>query len=525
MNSDSTLSRLLNSYSVADSIETMKIKSELTKHGLPYYNNLNKIGFTSLIFIIEHSKSYFMFNTGNGKCMKYSPEKAKILPLDFNEIPLAGTNICNGFIDFQYIFPIQSNIDKKPKAWVKMGFEIQLINEILANNLPKNRFGYLIHTSPKALSDSTKNNHLFKVKGIAENVYTDQYFGREIFSNLHEKDRIQINSFLNEPLKNETTDQFSIYLHSKKHETISFSKLNYLDNCGYILVLSACSDPFMDKSQKKNNLIFLIICILICMVTTALIYHYINRVNLLNEKVNVERLALKLKEQNQSKDKFFSILAHDLKNPFNGIMGMSGYLIESYSEINDSERIDIINDINISSKNAFNLLQNLLEWTRTQSGQIKNIPVKIEPKNIIELSLETVLNPAKNKEIEIIQIIQTDQNGYADENLVSTVLRNLFTNAVKFSSRKSRVEVFVKQFENELVFCVKDTGIGLRSDEIDKLFRIDIHFNKKGTEDETGTGLGLKICKEFVEYCNGRIWVVSEPKVGSSFFFTIPIYK
>jgi len=108
--------------------------------------------------------------------------------------------------------------------------------------------------------------------------------------------------------------------------------------------------------------------------------------------------------------------------------------------------------------------------------------------------------------------------------LVSTVLRNLFTNAVKFSSRNSKVEVIVKHFENELVFCVKDEGIGLKNEEIDQLFRIDVNFHKKGTEDETGTGLGLKICKEFVEYCKGRIWVISEPMVGSSFFFTIPIY-
>jgi signal transduction histidine kinase len=281
----------------------------------------------------------------------------------------------------------------------------------------------------------------------------------------------------------------------------------------------------LDKTNDWNNQIFTINLIIIILILIGVIYLFINRESLLKEKESIEESEIKLKMMNESKDKFFSIIAHDLKNPFNGIMGMTSFLNESYDQIDDKERKEIISDLNISSKNAFNLLQNLLEWTRTQSGTIKNVPVKVDPASIIEMSLETVTNLARNKEIEIEQTINTTKSGYADENLVSTVLRNLFTNAVKFSPRKSTIEVSVKQYEKELVFCVKDTGIGLKHNEIDQLFRIDVNFHKKGTEEETGTGLGLKICKEFVEYCHGRIWVISEPAEGSSFYFTIPIYS
>jgi signal transduction histidine kinase len=524
LNRDNTLLSLLNSASTTNSFDNSTIKSELGKYMLPYFDNLNKIGFSSLNLIFKQSETYFQFNVKNGIYTKSSHDFVKLLPSNFDNIPLTGTIVNNGSISYQYIFPISQKNSGGPFAYILMGIDLQKMKELISENLPDNEIGFLIFPSQKAMNDSIKGKKSFTEIGMSENVFYDPDFEKNIVPKLDEKLQKQLFTLLNADLENNKTDQFSIYLDSNIHKALSFSKLNNLSTDEKIYVVASCNDLVMDKTQKKNNQLFFIILILLLLAMMGTIFQYMNKVNLLKEKTNIENSEMKLKELNQSKDKFFAILAHDLKNPFNGIMGMSGYLNESYDEIKDLERKEIINDINISSKNAFNLLQNLLEWTRTQSGQIKNVPVIIEPGNIIDLSLETVLNIAKNKEIEIIQVLQTTKNGYADENLVSTVLRNLFTNAVKFSSRNSKVEVIVKQFKNELVFCVKDSGIGLRNDEIDKLFRIDVNFHKKGTENETGTGFGLKICKEFVEYCKGRIWVVSEPKVGSSFFFTIPIY-
>lgn len=521
---DSALLLLLDKTSKAHSAESTNNQTNLEKHTLPYYNNLSKIGLSSLIFILKQSQTFLIFNAGNGICVKGTPKFEKIIPSNFENFPITGTNICKGLIGYHYIFPILSINKNTPTANVAMGFDFHSMQSMLTNNLPDTKVGFLIFSPNKTLTDSINNNNLFNEKGFSEVSLTDYEFGKKILPTIHENVRKQIISLLNDASKNNKPDQFSIYTNPQKFDVLSFSELSYLGNEASVFLISYCSDQVMLKTKKRNNQLFIILLMLLLLAMTGIMYHYVNRVNMLKEKADIENSELKLIELNKSKDKFFSILAHDLKNPFNGIMGMSEYLNNSYHEIDDDERKEIINDINISSKNAFNLLQNLLEWTRTQSGQIKNVPVKIDPKSIIDLSLETVLNLAKNKEIEIVQTLQTDKTGFADENLVSTVLRNLFTNAVKFSDRNSVIEVVVKHFKNELVFCVKDSGIGLRSDEIDKLFRIDINFHKKGTEDETGTGLGLKLCKEFVEYCHGRIWVISEPKVGSSFFFTIPVY-
>lgn len=270
------------------------------------------------------------------------------------------------------------------------------------------------------------------------------------------------------------------------------------------------------------NLSILYITTIVILSTSTCVLFFIRK-KLIQEISVLKKSKEKYKKMNDSKNKFFSIITHDLKNPFNGIMGMSEYLSSEYENVDEEERKEIINDINVASKNAFNLLLNLLEWTCAQNGSIKNNPTTILPEEIIELSLETVTTLAKSKNIELITTITTTKKGVADENLIKTVIRNLCTNAIKFSPRNSIIKIIVNEYEEKLTFCIKDEGIGLSDKEIDKLFRIDTTFQKKGTEKETGSGLGLKLCKEFVEYCKGQLWVVSNEGKGSSFYFTIPI--
>jgi signal transduction histidine kinase len=321
----------------------------------------------------------------------------------------------------------------------------------------------------------------------------------------------------------QTTSSYSQL--SEQSQVLSIVAIDMLYPKGTAYLAVCNSDYLMDKAKEMNNAIFIINLFIILFVMGGFAFTIINRLKVVKEKREIQLSEYRLKELNESKDKFFSIVAHDLKNPFNGIMGLSGYLISDYENVDEAERKEIINDINLASKNAFNLLQNLLEWTRAQSGTIKNNPVIIEPRRIVDLALETVTNLAKNKDITIVEKFNTEARGYADENLIATVIRNLVTNAIKFSPRGKIIEIIANYYQDELYFVVKDQGIGLSSDEIDKLFRIDINFHKRGTEKETGTGLGLKLCKEFVEYCKGRVWVVSELGKGSSFFFTIPLYK
>jgi signal transduction histidine kinase len=318
---------------------------------------------------------------------------------------------------------------------------------------------------------------------------------------------------------------FSVVVRQGQHvKVLAVSPILGQHNQGPVYLVALVRDGFMEKLLVWKALFLTVNGLMVVFILIGLLYFYRNMERLMAQKQTIEESKLRLQELNASKDKFFSIIAHDLKNPFNGIMGLSDYLQEAYEQVSDEEILDVIKEVNLASRNAFNLLQNLLEWTRSQTGALRNVPIRIEPRQVVELALETVWNLARNKQIFVHTEIKTSKMGYADQNMVATIIRNLTTNAIKFTPRERNVYISVSDFKNELVFCVREEGIGLRSDEIDKLFRIDFNFHKKGTEQENGSGLGLKLCDEFARKCGGKIWVVSNCDEGSSFFFTIPLY-
>lgn len=430
--------------------------------------------------------------------------------------------ITNDFIGYLYSFDCQK--DGQIIGQLNIGFDFNDIKKQLSEVNGEGEIGYIFIAKNNNQEIDQLTNQKFITNRYLPNFWIDPKFGFPEESDSNPIICDQLNTLLQNKISSNTAKNFSIYINTNKNASyLSISELEYKTDNGNVFLVSLNQDQLLTLVKRLNNAVFIINIIIVLLGMIGIAYLIITRLTILKQKTNILKSEENLKAINQSKDKFFSIIAHDLKNPFNGIMGMSGYLYSEFENVDDAEKKEIINDINISSKNAFNLLQNLLEWTRTQSGVIKNIPVVIDPKQIIEFSLETVSTLAKNKEIEIVQTYLTKEKGFADENLISTVIRNLCTNAIKFSPRNSVIEIIVKTFENDLVFCVKDQGIGLMSEEIDQIFRIDVNFHKRGTEKETGSGLGLKLCKEFIEYCKGRIWVVSEVGKGSSFFFTIPL--
>lgn len=431
-------------------------------------------------------------------------------------------HIASDFIGYLYTLPFRK--DQQLKGYIRIGFDFHTIREQLLSVNSEIDMGYLL-VADKAIASS---NELFGEEFIIidelTNCWIDQSFHLPIELLNNAAICKQLNSALESMIINPELNNHSLYLKNKNEAIyLSISELEFTSQYGRVFLLSLNHDQLLTMVQRLNRAAYIINILIILLAGGGILYLVNSRIKMIKQRNRMQKVEENLKAINESKDKFFSIIAHDLKNPFNGIIGMSGYLASEYDQVEDVEKKEIINDINLASKNAFNLLQNLLEWTRTQSGAIKNRPVPIDPRQLIELSLETVSTQAKNKEIEIVQTFLTYDHGYADDNLISTVIRNLCTNAIKFSPRNSTIEIIVKTYENELVFCVKDEGIGLKPDEIDQLFRIDLNFHKRGTEKESGSGLGLKLCKEFIHYCNGRIWVVSEPGRGSSFFFTIPL--
>ncbi len=230
----------------------------------------------------------------------------------------------------------------------------------------------------------------------------------------------------------------------------------------------------------------------------------------------------RLKELNVTKDKFFSIIAHDLKSPFNSILGFSELLIRQIQE-GDYEGIEkYAGIIEGSSEHAMNLLTNLLEWSRSQTSRMEFNPEYVEMVSLIREVSVLFDDTARQKKIVITKELPRSVIVHADKSMISTVLRNLLSNAVKFTGKKGKITISAIEEDTEWKFLVSDSGVGIRGDLVEKIFRIDSNHTTLGTNNEKGTGLGLILCEEFVEKHRGKIWVESEVGQGSKFYFTIP---
>ena len=230
----------------------------------------------------------------------------------------------------------------------------------------------------------------------------------------------------------------------------------------------------------------------------------------------------KLEELNATKDKFFSIIAHDLKSPFNSILGFSNLLLEDYDECDDIEIERYLKMIDTSAKQAYKLLDNLLNWARVQTkGFIFNPKEQSLNKILIEVT-KLNENNAEMKNIKLSYSLPKDINIYADYDMIEIILRNLISNAIKFTPKNGEVKINAEQVNDNVIISVSDTGVGMEQEKLEKIFDISEKNSTAGTENETGTGLGLILCKEFIEKHNGKIWIESEIGKGSKFIFSIP---
>ena len=241
-----------------------------------------------------------------------------------------------------------------------------------------------------------------------------------------------------------------------------------------------------------------------------------------NQRNNVQKLNAELKEVNSTKDKFFSIVAHDLKNPFNSLIVLTGLLIEEYDLFTEEERKEFLQQIKESAENTFSLLQNLLDWSRSQTGKQEINKEVLDMESLASKTIKLLKTNAENKKIDVSYNIPKGTKAYGDKNMISTVLLNLVSNAIKFTSENGKVTVSMVSEDHTVEVMVSDTGVGIPANNLDKLFIIDHKIQTKGTANEKGTGLGLILCKEFVEKNGGKIWVNSEVGKGSQFHFTLP---
>jgi two-component system, sensor histidine kinase and response regulator len=237
---------------------------------------------------------------------------------------------------------------------------------------------------------------------------------------------------------------------------------------------------------------------------------------------SMKSMNVSLQELNATKDKFFSIIAHDLKNPFATVIGFSDVLLERVKENNYEGAGEIAEIIKNSSERAMALLMNLMEWSRSQTGRMEYNPRQMQVSSLIEDLWELLNDTAKQKSILLLKEIPSGKTIFADSAMISTVIRNLISNALKFTNPGGKIVLSAEKKATEWHITVADNGVGIPAATIPKIFLIDGNISTTGTQNEQGTGLGLVLCKEFIEKHGGHLWVESEIDKGSSFYFTIP---
>jgi signal transduction histidine kinase len=242
------------------------------------------------------------------------------------------------------------------------------------------------------------------------------------------------------------------------------------------------------------------------------------------QKDEIETQRKLLQETNLSKDKFFSILAHDLKNPIGGFLGLTEIMATKTNPLSPEKQQIFVESLHESSKHLYNLLENLLHWARSQTGSLQLNPQVVYLDYLLESAISQVAMNAQLKKITIRKQKGISVMVFADEDTMTTIHRNLLSNAIKFSNPESFIDISVSQNEKYAKISIHDYGVGISQEDLGKLFRIDQTLNKLGTANETGTGLGLILCKEFIELNGGSIKAESLRGKETTFSITVPLF-
>jgi len=242
-------------------------------------------------------------------------------------------------------------------------------------------------------------------------------------------------------------------------------------------------------------------------------------------ELSLKENEIRLHELIATKDKFLSIIAHDLRNPFNTIVGFSELLLGKIKSKDYADSEEFARNILTSSCNTLNLLTNLLEWAKSQTNKIALNPEYFDISLLIDEIVKFSIESANHKQISISKVMPTDTMVFADRRMIGTIIRNLLSNAIKYTDISGKIIIYVNNISQGITVEIKDNGVGIGIEKMNKLFRIDQSTSTRGTRNEKGTGLGLILCKEFIDKHGGKIQVKSEVGTGSIFSFTIPSRK
>lgn len=391
----------------------------------------------------------------------------------------------------------------------------QALSRLAAVNMKTNEF-------KKALYNL--NTGFIEVKSLqAKDLEKDYYFlYSEYYKNIGdykkstnylEKHIGIMNDLSNEnKIKQITQSEFIYHLGEKVRENELLRKSNEIYELKY--------------SNQKIILLFSLAFLIFTFVFIIVLLHRNRKIKYINlmlskREQSLNKLNSDLEGLNSTQKKFFSIIAHDLRNPFNFLILSSSMILEKYGNLKEEEKIELLNGIETVSKESYTLLSNLLEWSKLQTGKFKANKINLSLKESTERNIALLCSLAKQKDIKIKDTLEDSITVYADQQMVDTVLRNLINNSIKFSEKGDVITVSATESESEVTVCVADEGIGMDDELLKNLFNLDIQQNRNGTNNESGSGIGLLICKELVEENNGRIWAESEINSGTKFYFTL----
>jgi len=543
--------------------ENLKLRTELdsTKNDLANLTKKNKFGnifnlLPEAVFILDRNKVIVELNKKAKKWL--GCKKKEIVGKDISSIK---------YFAKEYRNAISSSFANLEKGFSIFPFEIGLFdhNEIyyigLATSVPiknesKQITGFILHISDITEMKATQNAFLdsekkFKIVSQAgdciiyrldftnmEYDYLNQAFERITGYSIDEINRIKFKSIIREI---ETLDEITLDEIQKRRfeRLVSEYNADYLieTKSGEMKWLRDHSNPWLNVAGKVIGSI-------------GIMSDVTHRKNLEHENQRfIEELALnkdlveqhayemvelnvkleeseqKLQDLNASKDRFFSIIAHDLRSPFTTFMGYTELFVDDFDSFSADEVKDAFVTIHKTSKKIYDLLDNLLNWAQVQTGRMPFEPENLSVNNICKNIVELFEDNARAKNIDLHQEFDTEIRVFADNNMLNTIIRNLVSNALKFTPANNSIVLSAKIKGEFTEISVRDTGLGIKPENLNKLFRIDQHVTTLGTSNEKGSGLGLILCKELVEKNGGIIGVESELDKGSRFFFTIPLEK
>ncbi len=305
----------------------------------------------------------------------------------------------------------------------------------------------------------------------------------------------------------------------KKYIIILFIVVNIF----LLLIQFYRPDLIINFPSETDRWIDNLITFIYCSYLIYIIIRFVHK-NYTFERLRAEKSEIRLRQLNADKDRFISILGHDLKSPFNSLLGLSELLTKNIHKYDFDKIENLVININKSAQRSVDLLDDLLNWARAQQG---NIPFKPQNLSLTDVYNDVLitLNPIADEKNIVIKCLTEDRlNVFADIDMLKTVLRNLVSNAIKFTNNSGTINIITEQTQSDVIISVSDNGIGIPPENLAKLFDISEVLTTKGTAEETGTGLGLLLCKEFVAKHGGKIWVESEVGKGSDFRFTMPIF-